>query len=79
MQPKTLHVRAVGAGDDAFSCPREGGALRNGARFIGRDKAGAILPDGEVVAWSLHVLDLIAQGQLARVVPATAAYAKDGK
>jgi hypothetical protein len=65
--PKTLHVRAVGDGDAAYSCARADGTLKNGSRFIGRDRLGAVLPDGEVVPWSLHVLDLIAQGQLALV------------
>lgn len=75
MPPKTIHVLAVGEGDAACSCPRPGGAMKNGSRFIGRDRAGAILREGEHVAWSLHVHDLINQGQLEVI----AAPAKDGK
>lgn len=61
---KFLVVRAVGEGEAAFSCPRPGLAIRNGSRFIGRDRAGAIVPEGERVADGYHVRDLIAQGQL---------------
>lgn len=61
---KFLVVRAVGEGEAAYSCPRPGLAIRNGSRFIGRDRAGAILPDGERIAVGYHVRDLIAQGQL---------------
>lgn len=71
MHPKTLHVRAVGEGEAAYSCPRADGAIKNGSRFLGRAADGAILPDGEVVPWSLHVLDLLAQGQLVEVAPTT--------
>ena len=62
--PKFLIVRAVGEGADAYSCPRADASIKNGARFIGRDRAGAVLPEGERVPYSSHVLDLIAQGQL---------------
>lgn len=57
-----IRVRAVGAGDAAYSCARP--TVHNGARFYGRDAAGAILPAGELVPWSFHIHDLIAQGQL---------------
>lgn len=79
--PKMIRVRAVGEGEAAYSCPRPGGA-KNGSRFIGRDKAGAIVPEGEEIAWSLHVHDLLAQGQLVEVpaaAPAAAAPARRAK
>jgi hypothetical protein len=57
-----IRVRAVGEGEAAISCARP--AVHNGSRFYGRDAKGAILPEGERVAWSMHMYDLIAQGQL---------------
>lgn len=83
--PKMIRVRAVGEGEAAYSCPRPGGAIKNGSRFIGRDRAGAVVPEGEEVAWSLHVHDLLAQGQLVEIPAAPAAAApaarraKDGE
>lgn len=57
-----IRVRAIGEGDAAYSCARP--AVLNGSRFYGRDAAGKILPKGERVAWSFHVHELLAQGQL---------------
>jgi hypothetical protein len=78
MPPKSLRVRAVGEGESAFSCPRADHSIRHGSRFIGRDAQGRVRPEGEEVPWSLHVVDLLNQGQLERVVAADAP-AKDGK